>query len=105
MSMELPPPEDELFLRCDEILHYLWDPIGVRGIPAARDEYESYVYPIFLRVRQGASASEIAEVLNGFAAEKMGLTPNKQAAQDTAETLLVWRDRINEDFARKITGS
>jgi hypothetical protein len=26
----------------NEVLHYIWDPIGIQDMPAARDEYESY---------------------------------------------------------------
>ena len=34
---------DELHRRTDEVLHYIWDPIGVSGVPTARDEYSGYV--------------------------------------------------------------
>ena len=34
--------DEELYRRVDEVLHYLWDPIGVAGIPEARDEYYGY---------------------------------------------------------------
>jgi hypothetical protein len=33
----------EMETRVSEILFYVWDPIGVNGIPACRDEYENYV--------------------------------------------------------------
>ena len=35
--------EIELYKRVDEVLHYLWDPIGVAEEPWARDEYYSYL--------------------------------------------------------------
>ena len=41
--MPLPPLELELYKRCDEVLHYVWDPIGISDVPEARDEYESYL--------------------------------------------------------------
>ena len=34
---------DEFNNRADEILHYIWDPIGVAGAVMARDEYSGYV--------------------------------------------------------------
>jgi hypothetical protein len=34
---------DELHSRVDEILYYIWDPIGVAAEPSARDEYSRYV--------------------------------------------------------------
>ena len=33
----------ELTNRIDEILYYLWDPIGVSDEPCARGEYSNYV--------------------------------------------------------------
>jgi hypothetical protein len=29
--------------RVDELLHYIWDPIGIAASTGARDEYDSYV--------------------------------------------------------------
>ena len=34
---------EEFNRRSDEVLHYLWDPIGVAGTVMARDEYTGYV--------------------------------------------------------------
>jgi hypothetical protein len=39
--------EQELLTRVNEVLHYIWDPIGVRGEPNARDEYDSYVPEVY----------------------------------------------------------
>jgi hypothetical protein len=46
--MKLLPHQDELYRRTDEVLHYIWDPIGVAGVPEARDEYDSYLPHAFL---------------------------------------------------------
>ena len=51
--------QDEVFrARVDEVLHYLWDPIGVSGVPAARDEYESYAGVVFSMVKRQASEDD-----------------------------------------------
>lgn len=34
----------ELYRRVDEVLFYVWDPIGVANSPAARDEYYGYLW-------------------------------------------------------------
>ena len=47
MGQKLPPDQMELYRRVDEVLHYLWDPIGVAGAPEARDEYYSYLPHVF----------------------------------------------------------
>lgn len=36
----------ELDKRIDEVLFYVWDPIGVSDIPEARGEYSSYTMTI-----------------------------------------------------------
>ena len=48
MNKQLSPEHQELYGRVGEVLHYLWDPIGVSGVPQARDEYDSYVPQVSL---------------------------------------------------------
>jgi hypothetical protein len=55
--------DDELLTRIDEVLHYLWDPIGVNDLPAARDEYGSYARVVFGMLKRGASDGEISKYL------------------------------------------
>jgi len=105
MEQKLPPTEKELYRRCDEVLHYVWDPIGVAGSPETRDEYDSYVQPIFSLVNEGASVSDIANALNRFVSEGMEFSPDKTKANEVARLLLEWRDRINESFARNLVGN
>ena len=52
---KLPPNEAALYKRCDEVLHYVLDPIGVSGSVETRDEYDAYVPPIFALVNENAS--------------------------------------------------
>ena len=47
MGTKLEPHDEELYRRVDEVLHYIWDPIGVAGAPMARDEYYAYLPQIF----------------------------------------------------------
>ena len=50
-----------------------WDPIGVRDIPEASDEYDSYLGPIASRLRKGATADELAAYLTEVEEVQMGL--------------------------------
>ncbi len=102
MGQKLPPNKAELYKRCSEVLHYVWDPIGVAGTPEARDEYDSYVPPVFARVIENAPVSEIANTLNRFVLESMEMTPDKAKSQEVARLLLEWWDRINERAARDV---
>lgn len=47
MGRKLSAFERELCLRINEVLYYVWDPIGVADTPRARDEYDSYVLQVF----------------------------------------------------------
>ncbi len=60
--------------RVDEILHNVWDPIGVVGHPEARDEYDAYVPKIVKMLLDGSGASEIAGHLEAIATGRMGLS-------------------------------
>jgi hypothetical protein len=59
-----------------ELRHLLldeWDPIGVRDVPEAQDEYDSYLGQIGARLRQGSDAEGIASYLDWAEFEHMGL--------------------------------
>jgi hypothetical protein len=86
--------EKELCQRVNEVLHYIWDPIGVRGEPNARDEYDSYVPQIYSLLQRDAAAEEIATHLDRIATENMGLNSNKKHALFTAQNLLDWRAKL-----------
>jgi hypothetical protein len=88
--------ENELRMRVDEILHYIWDPIGVRGEPHARDEYDSYVPEVYSLLQSGAAAEQIAARLDKIATERMGLNSNLKHSLLTAHNLLDWRTTLLE---------
>lgn len=41
MGHKLSQADMDLYRAVDEVLHFIWDPIGVRGFPEARDEYHA----------------------------------------------------------------
>jgi hypothetical protein len=47
MGSRMSPKDDALYQAVGEVMHYIWDPIGVAGVPQARDEYYSYVPQVF----------------------------------------------------------
>jgi hypothetical protein len=55
------------------ILMEEWDPIQARGVPEAADEYDGYLGPLAARLREGASADEIASYLTKVEEVRMGL--------------------------------
>jgi hypothetical protein len=81
----------ELSRRVGEILHYMWDPIGIRSVPEARNEYESYVPQVISLLDRGASESEIKEYLTSISTETIGLSATDAAAKidgDISKVLL-----------------
>ena len=60
-----------------EILHYIWDPLGVSGVPQARDEYDGYVGGVVSLLESGAGEQLICAYLTRIADENMGLPDRK----------------------------
>jgi hypothetical protein len=73
-----------------------WDPIGVKGIPEAQNEYDGYSGRLARMLREGASKDELAEFL-GAAEVGMGLTPNPDLDELVATKLVDWyREEMRE---------
>lgn len=88
------PQEKELYRRVDEVLHYIWDPIGVAGCPQARDEYCSYLADVYSMLQQEGSGQRIAAYLHRVEIETMGLRGSKTRAEKAADILLQWKDKL-----------
>ena len=87
LGTPLPPRELELYRAIDEILWRDWDPIGVFGIVGARDEYQGYLPEIF-RLALAGDREKIADYLFWAAADRMGLTTERQQHLTTADRIL-----------------
>ncbi len=98
---KLEAKEKELWTRVDEVLHYLWDPIGISDAPQARSEYSSYLPQVFKRVLNQDSKESTAKYLVSIETDFIGLSGNKTKALDVAETLLAYRKIIFDDYLNK----
>ena len=87
------PGDKELYRRVDEIVHFVWDPIGIAGNPYARDEYKSYLTAIFGRVKAG-DIDAIVEYMRWIAGDRMGLIFDEERARKAAERMLEWKEFI-----------
>jgi hypothetical protein len=99
MPIQEPVFADELRQRVDEVLHYLWDPIGVSRAPTARDEYCRYVAPALDLLYRRASGADISKYLLEIESEGMGLSAQPQRALAVAELLVRWHQTL-EDRSR-----
>ena len=90
---------NELRRRVDEVLFYIWDPIGVNGEPFARGEYESYVPEVLKLVEANDNIGPISKHLAKIISSCMGFSPNKKRCDYTAEILLGHKKAIIEGCA------
>jgi hypothetical protein len=75
------PRGEKLLTRCvDDVLIGQWDPIGVNGVPEARDEYDGYVPGVVRLIFERADAATIAAHLRTIEEEHMGLHPRSMDA-------------------------
>ncbi len=85
--------EQELTKRTNEILYYVWDPIGVSDLgPAARDEYDSYVPILVKAILTGATQDDIEKILYKIETESMEIRSPAEKRKITAEHLIGWYD-------------
>ncbi|MER8634481.1 hypothetical protein NKH55_32925 [Mesorhizobium opportunistum] len=57
-----------------------WDPIGISGIPEAKDEYDDYADVVLaMLINENATAEDIAGYLFKIATEDMALSDRKMA--------------------------
>ena len=94
MKRKLDLKENELYKRIDEVLHYVWDPIGISDEPWARDEYESRVPQVFSLVVNQATPQAIADHLMEVVRKDMEVTSNERHTMRVAELLLAYREKI-----------
>ena len=77
----------ELTNRVDEVLYYLWDPIGVSDEPCARGEYSTYVGS-FLSLLINEKEEKIAKRLSEIETTSMGLSKNENTNKLIAKRLI-----------------
>jgi hypothetical protein len=69
------------------VLLWAWDPIGVRGIEEATDEYDSYVPSVLELLERGSADEEVAQYLTSVEREQMQLTPHPSRNENVAALL------------------
>ena len=102
MGRQLTPFQKELYQRVDEVMHYVWDPIGVSGTPPARDEYDGYLPQVFAMLLEAKDRGSISAYLTQVEEERMGLTPSKERAEEVTEVLLDWYAVLKRKYAERL---
>jgi len=63
----------EIQASIQEILLSDWDPIGIRGVPEAQDEYDGYVGGVYRLLAEGATEAALVAHLSHVQSDQMGL--------------------------------
>lgn len=95
----MPSHKDELYRRVDEVLFYVWDPIGVSDEPCARGEYRSYVPQIQRLVETSDDVVPISARLAEIMRAQMELAVDKDLCDKTADLLLRHKYAVKEGLA------
>lgn len=95
MGSKMTEPDLTLYRIVDEVLYYLWDPIGIANSAGPRDEYRMYVPKVFELVKM-ADGPTLSAYLLSVERDRMGLAGHSAPAHQIAEVLLAWRVRIFE---------
>lgn len=96
MGQKLSPLDEKLYFRVDEVLHYIWDPIGISGVPQARDEYHGYTPAVFSLLKMDANIEAIATHLQQIRVDRMGLDKNYKRDLEIAVVLVEWKKAISQ---------
>ncbi len=90
---------DQLYRLCNEVLFYVWDPIGVNTSAAARDEYDSYAKTVFKYLQEDQNAKKIADYLGKVRTTTIGLPASPSEDRKIADLLVAWRESVREGVA------
>lgn len=104
MGRSIEERQQRLYTAIDEVLHFIWDPIGVAGVPQARAEYHSYVPAVFGILERGGDEGEVTAYLSAVASDGMGLSGSLERARNAASVLVEWRDSIAGESAERPIG-
>lgn len=75
-----------------EVLLREWDPVGVRDMPEAQNEYDCYVGRLCVMIARQEPSDRIAERLWRIETTGMGLKGDRQRAEKVADRLIALRD-------------
>ena len=76
---------DDTSLRVVQVaLHWAWDPIGVRGIDEAADEYNMYAPQVLEMLKADAPVEQIADYLTSIVRDRMELPVRPDRDKDVS---------------------
>lgn len=86
---------NELERRVDEVLFYIWDPLGFKAEPFARCEYRAYVGEVLEYLEEGKSQEQIAALLGDIVENRMRLIFDREISFTVAKILVRHKKAID----------
>jgi hypothetical protein len=80
----------------DEVLHYMWDPIGIAGTPEARNEYRGYVAKVADLALVNDEAG-ITAFLRKMETDHMGVAGDASRCADVADAVMRWKVHLVDE--------
>lgn len=77
-----------------QILLEEWDPIGVKDVPEAQDEYDSYISGVYHRLIHRVPKHELFDYLWEVENDHMGLYGNRSRTETVIEKLVALNEKI-----------
>lgn len=81
----------DLHTRVAEVIHYIWDPIGISDVPEARDEYDAYL-PKIMTLLENGTPQQLEEYLMFVETDRMGMDKVEGANAKLVEILFAWKE-------------
>lgn len=97
MGSKMTENQKNLYKRIDEVIHYMWDPIGIAGTPEARDEYDAYIPQIFKLLIADKDEEEIVKLLRSIEIDRMGISTTKEKKEEISRILLSWKEYFQKE--------
>lgn len=94
MGIKFNPQENELYKKTDEVLFYIWDPIGISNEPYARDEYYSYLPHVFQMLIDNEPKASIVNYLLTVVSDNMGISPDVNKTEEVVQILFGYKNKI-----------
>lgn len=100
-GVELRPPRSRVTVMQDAIRKVLiddWDPIGVRGVAALVDEYDSYIGRVYQILCGSRSADDLVNCLARIEQAEIEVSTTEASRRDVAMKLLDLRVALDQDY-------
>ena len=78
---------EDIILKVKAILLNEWDPIGVKAIPEAKDEYDDYAATLCRMIAEGKHESDFYEYLFWVESNRICLNVNIAHTQEVAKKI------------------